>query len=339
MTWIPDLPPEPDAPQREIMEWLIRQFRQLSTWSEGAGGADVGSGGICSISGTPRSLSGSVGGAPIALDVATVPGKIIHANAADSGVNAVPVCLHVYNPAAEERPFWYAVQGGTIPVPTSRSQMQSQIIPPSLSGPEPVRVPCVLEPGYTLHVSADAGSAPMQLFGMVDEFISAGVLGYGGLIRRTSLALGNIAPTNWITIDFEAGVVTNPINIAQDPANNRFTINAPGIWFVSSYGTIRFDRDNVNDRVLATRFFNETTGQPVTPTPFPIYMEQGTTGAAWAYSTLFEVAESLVPGTIRQELGGEPTFPVNNIQLDKCGITLVRISPDIQGLSNPLKII
>ena len=163
MTWKPDLPPDSQAPSREIMEWMTRQFRKLSTWSEGVAGdgsaGSVGSGGICSISGSPRALSGSLGGAPIALDVATVPGKVIHANAADSGVNAVPVCLHVWNPSSEEQPIWYALQGGSIPVPTSRSQMQSQIIPPSIAGPQLVVVPCVIEPGYTLHISADAPAA------------------------------------------------------------------------------------------------------------------------------------------------------------------------------------
>lgn len=337
MTWIPELPPEAEAPPRQIMEWLTRNFRNLSAWTEDVS-ADAGNSmaGFCSISGTPRPLSGSVGGAPIALDSAAVPGKIIHANAADSGVNAIPACMYVYNPDTVERPIWYVLQGPGIPVPTSRSQMQSQIIPSSLRGPEPLAVPCVIEPGFTLYMSADAGTSPMLLFGMVDEFVSAGVLGYGGLIQRTSVTIGSITSPNYVTIPFDAGQVTNPISVVQDPANNRVQINAGGIWFASLYGTFTCDKDSVNDRVINWRTYDETAGGPLTTDPFPINVENNGNNGLWSASAFFEVAQSLVGHYFRWELGGS-TNAFSGVELQKAGVTLVRISPDVAGLSNPGK--
>lgn len=278
-------------------------------------------------------LSASAGGAPVLLDVTTVPGKLIHTNPADSGVIARVVDVLVGNPNAQQISLGAATVGPGSPAPPDFESMVRIDVPPTAEGTV-VRIfytPFVLQAGYSYYLSAklNPGDRPPYLYGYVENFFAQGALGYGGLIRRTPVALGNIAATNWITVNYEAGLVTNPVNIAQDPANNRFTINAPGIWFISSYGTIQFDRNQIDDRVLRTRLFNETAGQPVTQAPFPLYMEQGTTGAIWSYTTLFEVSESLVPGVIRQELGGEPTFAVNNISMDKCGITLVRISPTI----------
>lgn len=329
MTWIPDLPPEPGVPRAELVEWLVRQFRQLSTWSEGTDGeTDVASkGGICSISGNPRALSGSNGGAPIPLDDASVPGKVIHANGASSGVNAVPICLHIYNPDAEERPIWYTLQGPSVPVPTSRSQMQSQIIPPSLRGPEPVAVPCVIEPGYTLHVSADAGNAPMQLFGMVDEIVSAGVLGYGGLAQQAGAAMGTITTPAWVTVPMDAVQVTNPINIVHDVANNRFQVNAEGIWYAATYGVFTCDKLNA-DRVLLLRIWDETAGASLTAVPFSLNVEDGTNNGQWSVPVLYEVPAALVGHWFRIEIGGSTTT-FTTVQMQKAGISFVRISPTI----------
>jgi len=282
---------------------------------------------------TPIPLSGSQGGAPIYLDTTDLPGKLIHRNPADSGTNHVVTEVLVINPGTGSRTLWGVVQGPGAPVPTAQdaNQMPRIDVYPAPEGHAPrlFYTPFVLGPGYSFHVSVNDSSTPGQLymFGTVETFPASGVMGYGGLVRRNDYTVASIASPAYVTLDFEAGLVTNPVNIAQEPGNNRISLNATGVWFVSAYGTFTADKTSA-DRSIFTRFYNETDGAPITSKPFPAFVENQSNNAVWSYTTLIEVPEALVGKFIRLEFGGSADAFASVI-VHKTGMTFARIAPEI----------
>ena len=102
-------------------------------------------------------------------------------------------------------------------------------IPPTSEGNEPrlFYTPFILSPGYGYYISTTVleGQEPAYLIGYAETFPAAGVLGYGGLIRRAdSTPVASIPAGTWITLDFEEGSVTVPVNLTQEPGNNRISL-------------------------------------------------------------------------------------------------------------------
>lgn len=284
---------------------------------------------------TAIKLSSSIGGAQTYLTDDTLPGLLVHENPADSGENHLITDILVVNPNATSITLWTSIQGPGIPGPTVKSQSDLVRIDvlPTAEGNEPrvFYTPFILEPGYGYYISTEIlqGQEPSYLFGFVDTFPAAGVLGYGGLIRRADqAAIASIPAGSWITLDFEDGQVTNPVNVVQEPGNNRISLGAPGIWYVSGYGTFTADKQAGADRAIFTRFYNETDGAPITQQPFPSYIEDNSNNGLWSYTTMFEVPEALAGKYIRQEFGGSANA-FANVVFHKLGMTFIRIAPTI----------
>lgn len=284
---------------------------------------------------TPIPLSSSIGGAPVYLTDATLPGTLIHENPADSGENHLVVDILVVNPNSTTITLWASTQGPGItpPVAKMQSEMVRIDIPPTSEGNEPrlFYTPFILSPGYGYYISTTVleGQEPAYLIGYAETFPASGVLGYGGLIRRAdSVAIPSITAGNWVTLDFEDGQATAPVNVVQEPGNNRISLSAPGLWFVTAYGTFTADKDANSDRSIFTRFYNETDGAPITQQPFPAYIENNSNNALWSYTSLFEVPQSLVGKYFRQEFGGSASA-FSNVIFHKLGQTFIRIAPEI----------
>lgn len=284
---------------------------------------------------TPIPLSSSIGGAPVYLSDATLPGALIHENPADSGENHLVVDILVVNPNSTTITLWASTQGPGITPPAAK--MQSEMvridIPPTSEGNEPrlFYTPFILSPGYGYYISTTVleGQEPAYLIGYAETFPASGVLGYGGLIRRAdSTPVASIPAGTWITLDFEEGSVTVPVNLTQEPGNNRISLGAPGLWFISAYGTFTADKTGGADRSIFTRFYNETDGAPITQQPFPAFIEDGSNNALWSYTSLIEVPEALVGKYIRQEFGGSASA-FSNVIFHKLGQTFIRIAPEI----------
>ena len=125
--------------------------------------------------GVPIALSGSVGGAGIALDDAGVPGKVIHQVTSKPGGTWHDLVrdLNVFGAEREAILFWWAVQGPGVPVPTSRSEMQKVYIPPRLTvnlsaaNFRLYQPALILAEGYTLHMSSDGD---LVLYGWAESW-------------------------------------------------------------------------------------------------------------------------------------------------------------------------
>ena len=281
--------------------------------------------------GEPIPLSASKGGARILLDDTSIPGKAIHSNPVDSGTNHVVQNILIGNPNSSQVSMWVVIVGPDAPAPTDRSQMVRIDIPPTAEGTD-VRLfytPFILAPGYSYHVSCmlQPGNLPPYLYGYANSYVAQGVLGYGGLIQKEEVALADINASVWVTLPFGENLLTSPINVTQDAQNNRFSVNAPGVWYISSYGVFTTAKTGSDRRIFA-RFFNETDGAPITPAPWPVDIENQNNNAQWSFSSLFEVPSALVGKFLRVELGGS-TDNFTGLQLAKAGVTAIRISPTI----------
>jgi len=282
--------------------------------------------------GNPIPLSGSQGGARILLDDPSVPGKVIHANPVDSGTNHIVSNILVGNANTNQVSMWVAIVGPGAPAPTTHDDMVRIDIPPTAEGSD-VRLfytPFILAPGYSYYISCllQPGNVPPYLYGYANTYVAQGVLGYGGLIQRSTTPVTDPPLSGWTTLPFAENLLTSPINVDQDAGNNRLALKAEGVWFAAAYGVLTAAKDNTQDRLLQVRFFNETDGVPVTPDPWPINIESQANAGQWSFTTLFEVPAALVDKYIRMELGGSP-IAFTGIQLQKAGATFVRISPTI----------
>lgn len=116
-------------------------------------------------------LTSTKGGEALLLDVATIPGKVIHTTPSGN-TNGDLLYLSVANLSSATQSLWFVIQGADVPVPPGREAMDRVDVPSSPTGI--VRLtgaPLVLAPGYTLHISADqpAGSTPMVLYGYAER--------------------------------------------------------------------------------------------------------------------------------------------------------------------------
>jgi hypothetical protein len=154
---------------------------------------------------------------------------------------------------------------------------------------------------------------------------ASGAGGAGGLIQRTGTAMPDITTGTWETVPFDTGQVPVPVNVTQDPANNRFSIDAVGTWFFALYGIMSFTKENA-DRFLYWRFWDEIAGAPISPDPFPIPAENGTNYTQWSASALIPVLETLKGHWLHLELGGSPSIdPFLNITLEKAGVAAIKV--------------
>ena len=149
-----------------------------------------------------------------------------------------------------------------------------------------------------------------------------GALGYGGLIQRTNATIPDITAGTYQTIPFDEGMVQTPYLVNQDPANDRFSIDASGIWIVASYGIINHDKFSGN-RKSFVRFYNITTSAPVTTAPFPVFTDNQR-WSSWSYFALFEAPQSIAGDWLRMELGGS-SANMTSVSVDKVGLTIMRI--------------
>lgn len=156
----------------------------------------------------------------------------------------------------------------------------------------------------------------------INKALSAAIFGHGGLITRVATTIPNIAAGSWETIPFDTGQVTNPIQVTQEPTNNRFSVDAEDVWFFTFYIVFLCDKQN-KDRIINWRIYNETTGVPYSADPFPIPVENGAHFGQSSASTLVEVSGAIVGDWLRIELGGSAQA-FSGIELEKAGIALIR---------------
>jgi hypothetical protein len=154
---------------------------------------------------------------------------------------------------------------------------------------------------------------------------AAGAGGAGGLIQRVTVAMPDITTGTWETVPFDTGQVPVPVNVTQDPANNRFSIDAVGTWFFSIYGVMSFSKETT-DRILNWRFYDEIAGGPISPDPFPIPAENQKNFAQWAASALYPVDDAIKGHWLHLELGGSTSSdPFINVTLEKAGVAAIKV--------------
>lgn len=272
------------------------------------------------------SLSGSVGGAPILLDDATSPGKLIHANPVDSGGNDIVQNILVGNPNSNQITLIVQTIGTGAPTKPIRID-----VPPTAEGTD-VRIfytPFILEPGFSYYVSAQlqAGNEVPYLYGYVERHAVSQFYGYGGLITTAEGAIPDILTGNWATVPFQSTRPGVPVNVTTDPGNNRMSLNVPGVWAVSAYVSLAFNKLTNADRVLRLRFWNETDNVEASDSPFPLYVEEGTTGGSWSIPTVpIDATQDLVGKFIRVEIGGA-NQDFTGLMLAKAGFNSYLIDP------------
>lgn len=162
---------------------------------------------------------------------------------------------------------------------------------------------------------------------LLSEEIAASTIssGYGGLIQTVAVTIPDITTGNWQTVPFDSGQVPTPINITQDPTNNRFSIDEEDRWFFTTYGVMTFDKEN-KDRYINWRIYDETAGAPYSPDPFPMPVENNSNFAQWSASALVEISETRAGHWLRLELGGSDAGdPFANITLEKAGLAIIRV--------------
>lgn len=270
-------------------------------------------------------FSASVGGGPIQLTATAVPGQVVHENPVNSGGNDVihPMVVSSTNPNTVT--LYKSVSGPEITTPV----WQRRDIPATDEGQEPTDIitPIILEPGFSLsmYVEPYDGYVPCFLYGAVDRRAASAFEGYGGLKTAATQTLADLAAGNWATIPFSGGSIITPVNVTQDALNNRLSLNTPGVWSITAYLTLEFARDHTNDRVLFVRIWNETKGVEASSSPFPIYIEQASTGVSWALSAVpVDVDASIVGDFLRLEIGGSAQA-FTGIQIDKAGFNAYRL--------------
>lgn len=264
-------------------------------------------------------LSGSIGGAPIALDNAILPGTLVHANPADSGGNDVLQNILVGNPNANQVTLLVQQQGPGITTP----RVIRIDVPPTAEGTD-VRIfytPFLLAPGFSYYIAAQLqpGNEAPYVYGYVERHATSAFSGYGGIVTTTTAAVAHITAGNWATVPFAATRPGVTKNVTTDPGNNRLALDVPGVWGIAAHITLEFTRDQINDRILNLRFWNEDKGVEAGSSPFPMYIEQGNTGVSWAVPpSLTDVAQDIVGDNLRVEIGGA-TESFAGIQVDKAG--------------------
>ena len=272
-------------------------------------------------------LSGGPSGAPIELDNATAPGKLIHANPVDSGGNDLVQNILIGNPNPNQITLIVQTQGPGVTTPR-RIRID---VPPTAEGFD-VRLfytPFLLAPGSSYFVAAElqAGNAVPYLYGYVERYAAAAFSGYGSIITTAAAPVADITAGNWATVPFSETRPGVPKNVTTDPGNNRLALDVPGVWGIAAHITLTFTRDQTNDRILYLRFWNETKGVEASSSPFPMYIEQSATGISWSIPpTMLDVVQDIVGDNIRVEIGGAAQS-FTGIQVAKAGFNAYLLDP------------
>ncbi len=271
-------------------------------------------------------LSGSVGGAPIALDTPGLPGTIIHANPADSGGNDVIQNVLVGNPNSNQVTMLVQTQGPGITSP----RVIRIDVPPTAEGTE-VRLfytPFLVAPGFSYRMAAQLqeNNEPLYVYGYVERHATASFAGYGGIYTATATAIPNLTAGNWVKLPAQAGAVAVPKNVVQNVAQGALQVAVPGVWAASAHATMTFTKQNV-DRILYMRIWDNTAGVELSDSPWPMYVEQSATGGSVTLPAgPVDVAQALVNHDVVLEIGGAAE-DFNGLQLEKSGLSFYLLDP------------
>lgn len=260
-------------------------------------------------------LSGSVGGAPILLNVTQSPGNLLHQNPSDSGANHSVQDILVGNPNSNPIIAELSVQNpavaGQLSDPKTVGYPIRVSLPPfAEGGPARIgRVPIVLAPGFDLYLKANlqpGNEAPYVLGHVAAYPVAFEGGGRGGMNQIGSLVLGDgVLDAGWDTYPWTTDSIANPVNVVHDTANNRFQVEREGAWVMSVVANIGFVSSN-SGRTTYIRLYNET--QTLAYASTPLYAGRDQTGALGVFNFILDLAANVIGDWLRVEVGGGDSF-------------------------------
>jgi hypothetical protein len=100
-------------------------------------------------------------------------------------------------------------------------------------------------------------------------------IGYGGIHLTVAIAGADVG-AGWVVVPADAGLLTNPVNVVQDFANNGIRLDRYGIWQVNILLAFAHDSDP-GARAMEFQIYNATTDTAQAAIDIPIARNQTST--------------------------------------------------------------